>query len=50
MTGLITDPDVQALATIAGWLEGDYAQVKDAWVGSPFAWTLTKSSTGRDFV
>ncbi len=34
----IIDPDVQALATIAASLEGDYRKTSDVWINSPFAW------------
>ena len=43
----ITDPDVQALAMIAGSLVGDYVQEIDIWVGSPFAWIRTMQSRRR---
>lgn len=42
--GRITDPDVQALATIAGSLVGDYQEKSDTWSGSPFAWILSQPS------
>lgn len=38
---IISDPDVQILAGIAGTIQADYARPdEDPWAGSPFAWIL----------
>lgn len=43
----ITDPDVRALAAIAGPLQADYVPKNDPWEGSPFAWIRSVSSRRR---
>ena len=42
----ITDPEVQALASIAAILRSDYVKEgqDDPWAGSPFAWIRTRPS------
>lgn len=40
----ISDPEVLALATIAGTLRVEYAAEELAWAGSPFAWIKTRPS------
>ena len=42
----ITDPEVQALASIAAILRSDYVKEgqDDPWGGSPFAWIRTRPS------
>jgi len=43
----IQDPEVQLLASIATTLRGDYEDVGDLWVESPFAWILSRPSRQR---
>ena len=44
MTGHITDPDVQILASISSTLHRDYIEDEDEWVHSPFGWIKTRPS------
>jgi hypothetical protein len=52
----ISDPEVQALAGIAGTIQADYAKpADDPWAGSPFEWILglpsrTKGAVGEMLV
>ena len=42
---VISDPEVQALASIAATLESDYqAPTDDPWIGSPFKWIKAQPS------
>lgn len=47
MQSRITDPDVQALVTIAAFLAVDYHEDADIWIGSPFAWIRSMQSRRR---
>lgn len=47
----IADPDVQALAAIAGTIQGEYAKpLDDPWRGSPFEWILSLPSRSKGAV
>lgn len=51
MKQTIDDPEVQALATIAGVIAPDYARAADdPWNGSPFQWILGLPSRSRGAV